>query len=316
MAATATKADIEAQLAQEAIDRPRGAYAALASALFSVAGAAYSASALGDQPASSMLGELSSVEKPGAIGALHSQRAELFDYYSSHKFALLFGALLLGLAALGAGFALRTLQSAVRARAERFPAYGRHLPLIGALVVFAGSLLSVIGTIAYTDSALGTVRTVDAISDVSRGFLTFGLIIVQFGGLVLAGAYIVTALHAMRCGLLPRAWGIIGIFAGVMVVLPVAALSQLIQPVWLLVLALIFLGRYPGGAPPAWAAGVALPWPSAAEEARAKREEREGKQPSAPKRAIAAPPSADDVEARAAAKPHPSSKKRKRKKRA
>jgi hypothetical protein len=37
-----------------------------------------------------------------------------------------------------------------------------------------------------------------------------------------------------------------------------------VQCFWLLLLAALFLGRWPNGQPPAWRTGNAEPWPSAA----------------------------------------------------
>ena len=38
---------------------------------------------------------------------------------------------------------------------------------------------------------------------------------------------------------------------------------------WFVYLAFLLLGRVPGGRPPAWAAGEAIPWPSPGEKAAA-----------------------------------------------
>ncbi len=69
----------------------------------------------------------------------------------------------------------------------------------------------------------------------------------------------------MRTGLLTRFWGSLGIALGV------AALLLLIQftLLWFLYFGLLVLGWVPGGRPPAWAAGEAIPWPTPGEKAAA-----------------------------------------------
>jgi len=75
-------------------------------------------------------------------------------------------------------------------------------------------------------------------------------------GLITAVVY--TCLHAMRTGLLTRFMGTLGMALGVSVVL-VALFPLLLYAV---ALGLVFLGRLPGGRPPGWAAGAAVPWPA------------------------------------------------------
>jgi hypothetical protein len=60
--------------------------------------------------------------------------------------------------------------------------------------------------------------------------------------------------------------------------LGIAALLGLIlfTLIWFIYFALLVLGRVPGGRPPAWAAGEAIPWPTPGEKAAA---ELEGTEP-------------------------------------
>ncbi len=82
-------------------------------------------------------------------------------------------------------------------------------------------------------------------------------------GFVVAMFY--TCLNAMRVGLLSRLWGSLGMGLG--------AISFIFFipfiPLWFVYLGLLLLGRVPGGRPPAWAAGEAVPWPTKGEEAAA-----------------------------------------------
>ena len=65
----------------------------------------------------------------------------------------------------------------------------------------------------------------------------------------------------MRVGLLTRMLGYLGIAAGALMVL--VSPLPIVQIFWLAALGFILLGRWPGGAPPAWRTGQAEPWPTA-----------------------------------------------------
>jgi hypothetical protein len=77
-------------------------------------------------------------------------------------------------------------------------------------------------------------------------------------------------LQALRTGLLTRFAGSMGIALGasMILILPIAVLAML---AWAGYVGLVFVGKVPGGRPPAWAAAEAIPWP------------RPGEQPSAPR---------------------------------
>jgi hypothetical protein len=97
------------------------------------------------------------------------------------------------------------------------------------------------------------------------------------GSIALAFAIIMISLNAMRAGLLSRFMGILGIFVGVLLVIPLGV--QILQLFWFGALGLLFLNKWPGGRGPAWQTGEAIPWPGAAEqrqEIERRRAEREG----------------------------------------
>jgi hypothetical protein len=83
------------------------------------------------------------------------------------------------------------------------------------------------------------------------------------GRLGLAIALIYVGLWAMRLGLLSRFWGSLGMALGVATLLGLV----LFLVIWFLYVGLLLIGRVPGGRPPAWAAGEAIPWPSPGEKA-------------------------------------------------
>lgn len=92
------------------------------------------------------------------------------------------------------------------------------------------------------------------------------------GGLGFVVALFYCCLWAMRTGLLTRFWGSLGMALGV------AALFGLLPFVllWFLYFGVLLLDRLPGGRPPAWAAGEAIPWPTPGEKAAAELEPEDG----------------------------------------
>jgi hypothetical protein len=96
------------------------------------------------------------------------------------------------------------------------------------------------------------------------------------GTLAIAFAYVIIALNAMRAGLLSRFMGVLGIGAGVLIVLPLLPQGlPIVQMFWLAALGFLILGRWPGGRGPAWDAGVAESWPTAADRQQPREPEPE-----------------------------------------
>jgi hypothetical protein len=84
-------------------------------------------------------------------------------------------------------------------------------------------------------------------------------------GLVIMMVYV--PLQAQRVGLLTRFFGSLGIaFGAALVLIPPALIGVM---VWIGYLGLVFVGRVPGGRPPAWDAGEAVPWPRPGEDSSA-----------------------------------------------
>jgi hypothetical protein len=100
----------------------------------------------------------------------------------------------------------------------------------------------------------------NAISDASARPIAEGLRI--GGGLGLAFSLAYGCLFAMRVGLLSRFWGSLGIALGVAAALGLFQFSL----IWFIYFGLLALGWLPGGRPPAWAAGEAIPWPTPGEK--------------------------------------------------
>jgi hypothetical protein len=115
------------------------------------------------------------------------------------------------------------------------------------------------------DDAASEARTDASLAPIATGLGLAGAL-----GFVVALFY--TCLWAMRTGLLTRFWGSLGMALGVATLL--GLLPFLL--IWLLYVAFMVLGKVPGGRPPAWAAGEAIPWPTPGEKAAAELEPEDG----------------------------------------
>jgi hypothetical protein len=144
----------------------------------------------------------------------------------------------------------------------------------------------------------------------------------RFAGQIgIAAAFVLTALHARRTGLLSSFMGILGIIVGALFVLPLLGPLPVVQFFWLVAVGMLILGRWPPGRGPAWETGEPDPWPTAAElraDAQAEADEsaatRRGEpEPLDDDESLEEEEAAEDDEPAAPA--HPRSKKRKRKRR-
>jgi hypothetical protein len=135
------------------------------------------------------------------------------------------------------------------------------------------------------------------------------------GSVSVAFMYVMVPLRARRAGLLSPFMAILGVIAGVLLVLQLVPLVPVIlQAFWLGAIGALFLGNWPGGRGPAWESGEPDPWPSPAE--------RRGMAPPAEQSDAAGEAPAGDAPAGNGAPPEtepvperPSSRKRKRKRR-
>lgn len=170
--------------------------------------------------------------------------------------------------------AMLTLFSAVRNRNEKVRPGLIGLCIAGPLF-FAGSLVAsyfaIDAAAAAFDPAeldagveLGTEEADDVAQDVylDQGVANVASGLRFAGQLGLTFIMVYTSLYAMRTGLLTRFWGTLGMALGVGVLLlgPPALLG------FFLAISLIVAGFWPNGRPPAWDAGVAMPWPKPGED--------------------------------------------------
>jgi hypothetical protein len=86
------------------------------------------------------------------------------------------------------------------------------------------------------------------------------------GSVSVAFMYVMVPLRARRAGLLSPFMAILGVIAGVLLVLQLVPLVPIVlQAFWLGAVGALFLGNWPGGRGPAWDSGEPDPWPTPAE---------------------------------------------------
>jgi hypothetical protein len=298
----------EQQLAWEARQRPRAAIAAILAAFLTLAGYLWAGLDLRDTPRAGFLESLANAVEPGPIGSQPSVKGPLFEFYDEHSTTIIGSAVVRSLALVALGWTVTFLAAATRARRPEFLRLVVYLPLVGAGLAAVSTVAGAIGTIAAISEFLDGPRTVDAARDVGGGSLLITAeILGQIGPLVLVAGMFLVALNAMRVGLLTRFLGFLGIIAAVLTILPLMPLP-VVQSFWLVGVGLLLLGAVRGGLPPAWRTGKAEPWPSNQELAAARRTAAAEKRDSAPE------PTAEPQPV-PAGRAHPSSKKRKRKRR-
>jgi hypothetical protein len=251
---------------------------------------------------------------------------------------LILGAVLFGLGSVAIYFAMAYLFRAVKARKPEFQQIALIMAAIGAVGFGVGRAVSEIarylGARDFVDAADHTNSA--AVDAQNAPLIIAAATLGAIASILLAVGWLLICLNAMRVGLLTRLMGIVGMFAGATIVIRDLDPFGAIRSFWLAALALLILGRMPKGRPPAWSVPEAVPWPSQQEireQREAMRRERgEPERPArrrgaatrgtddngAPKRDAKVPaprapqPRREDT---APGRPHPSSKKRKRKRR-
>jgi hypothetical protein len=206
-----------------------------------------------------------------AVGNGNGDAALLRDV-DQHRTAQMISSILqaIGVALLAAP--LYYLFRAAQARSETMR--GQLVGVVVAAPLFLAvlAILSGVSTLhAATDFiAKGVIGTGDHANNVASDTISEAPLRPLAAGFGLGGqlGFVIgmfyTALHAMRTGLLTRFWGSLGMALGA-----VSFIFFQFALLWFVYLALLLLGRVPGGRPPAWESGEAVPWPSPGEKAAA-----------------------------------------------
>jgi hypothetical protein len=173
------------------------------------------------------------------------------------------GAVVQAIAWLALGATLVFLVDSTKARTPQQFAWIKYVAIVGsALAAIAGIASAVVISIKANQFVTTGDQTYEqAHALTSSASLVAPQLAAQAASLLLAVSTVLIALQAMRVGLLPRFLGYLGMFAGVLIILPIVQLP-IVQAYFLGALAYLFSGRWPSGVPPAWQTGNAEPWPT------------------------------------------------------
>jgi len=301
--------EIRQQVESETERRGKLAVPAFAGGMLYLLSAIIIATTLKGAPTVGLLQGLAPALKGEAEPAVSPRAAEV-TFISHHAFALLTGSTFAAIAVGALTLILLLLLDATRFRRPNTFSAAHPLVLFGGIAVAVVSLgHQVVSAIETHNFAVGHDFSGNAVDQaLTKG--TANMIvdyISLLAGLGLAAGMIAVAVNAMRVGLLPRWMGILGIFTGLLIFLPIGGAElQVVPAFWMVMVGILFVGRWPNGQPPAWAAGEARPWPPRRAPARATAAQNgKGRPPAAAGDVAPAPAPAQPVGA--------SSRKRRRK---
>jgi hypothetical protein len=269
-----SQSEITEQVAYESARRARLGVPAFAGGIIYFISAIIVTATLNGAPTVGLIQGLTPALRGIAQPAVSPRAAEV-KYISSHASSLLAGSLLKSLSLLALTLVLLFLLQAVRFRRPQTWVAARPLVTIGG---FGLALVNILHQVASSIQAHNFATGHDHSNHAVEQALTHGAINISsqyldlLFALALTAGMIAVCINAIRTGLLTRWMGVVGIFAAVLVFLPLGgATLEIIPAFWMTAMGILYLERWPNGDPPAWPAGEARPWPSQA-ELRAQRE--------------------------------------------
>lgn len=305
-------AEIRQQTAREGERRNRLSVPAFAGGFLYLLSAIVITSTLNGLPTVGPLQGLAPALSGEAVPAV-GPRAEEVKFISRHAFPLIAGSVLAAVAVIALTLILLLLFDAAVFRRPSTWRPARTLTLYGGIAVALASIAhEVVYAIETHNFAVGHDLSNHAVDQaLTKG--TANQVVAYLSllaGLALVVGMIVVLLNALRTGLVPRWLGILGMFSGLLILLPnVGATLQLVPAFWMVMMGMLYAERWPGGDPPAWPAGEARPWPTRAQM----QAERAGKAPKGLPASAAAGAGGDAVPA--PAQPSVGSSRKRRRKR-
>ncbi len=268
--------EISEQLERESERRARMGVPAFAGGFLYFLSAIIVTATLSSAPTVGLLQGLTPALRGEANPAISPRAAEV-KYISHHSLALIAGSAVKSLALVVLTLLVLLLLDATRfRRPETWPA-ARPLALVGGIALAVVNLAhQVVGSIQAHNFAVGHDFSSLAVEQaLTKGAFNVGSQYLDLlAALALTAGIIVVSINAIRVGLLTRWMGVIGIFSGVLIFLPIGgATLEIVPAFWMAGMGVLFMGRWPGGDPPAWPSGEARPWPTQAER-RAEREDQ------------------------------------------
>jgi hypothetical protein len=261
----ANAAEVRGQVEVESRRRSRLAVPAFAGGFLYLLSAIIISTTLRGAPTVGLLQGL----QPTLEGQAHptvSPRANEVKFISHHAFALIAGGALAAIAVAILTLVLLLLADATLFRRPETWAPTRNLILFGgatvAVVTLAHQLVSAVETHKF---AVGHDHSNAAVEHALTTGTATAVVdyLALLAGLVLAVGMISLMVNALRVGLLVRWMAFVGMFTALLIVLPIGGAElQVVPAFWLVMMGILYAGRWPNGEPPAWAAGEARPWPS------------------------------------------------------
>ncbi|HXD55908.1 MAG TPA: hypothetical protein VN618_14225 [Solirubrobacteraceae bacterium] len=272
----ASKSEIRTQIESELHRRTRLSVPAFAGGFLYLLSAIVITSTLNGLPTVGPLQGLAPLIS-GVANPPVSPRTEEVKFISRHAFPLIAGSVL---AAVAIGALTLILLLLFDATAFRRPSIWRHarlLTLVGGISVGVASIAhEVVYAIETHDFATGHDFTRAAVDNALTKSAANQIVayLSLLAGLALVVGMIVILLNSLRVGLVPRWLGLLGMFSGLLILLPnIGATLQLIPAFFMVMTGILLSGKWMGGDPPAWEAGEARPWPSRAQVAAERRGE-------------------------------------------
>jgi hypothetical protein len=263
-----SKEEIRARVAQESERRTRLGTPAIAGGVLYLLGGITVTATLKSLPTVGVIQGLAPALRGEANPAVSPGTAEV-RFVNAHAFGLIAGNVVQAVAVLFILLVLLFLLGVVRFRRPETSSVARPLLLGGGAVMV---LVTIVHPLAQVVNAHNFVTGHDFTADAVNRALTQSAVLEAteylglLGGLTLAAGMIVVMLGASRTGVFPRWMMYLGIFAALLAFTPfglaLGSAQQLIPAFWMVAMGLLLMGRFPGGDPPAWAAGEARPWPS------------------------------------------------------
>jgi len=260
--------EITQQVAAETERRSRLAVPAFAGGILYLLSGIITASTLNGAPSVGLLQGLA----PALSGVANppvSPRAPEVKFFSHHATSLIAASVLAAVAIGALTLVLLLLVDAARFRRPQTWPAARPLILVGGIALAIISVVhQAVLAVETHNFAVGHDFTNHAVDNA----LTKGTanVITQYfdllAGLALAVAMIVVVVNAMRVGLVTRWMGVLGIFTGILIFLPIGgATLEVVPAFWLVAMGILYIGKWPNGQPPAWESGEARPWPTRAQ---------------------------------------------------
>jgi|SRR5271166_2537 len=269
-----TAAEIRTQVAEETERRTRLAVPAFAGGVLYLLGTIIVANTLKGAPTVGLVQGLGPALAGVANPAVSPRTAEV-KFISHNAFGLIAGSALSAAAVIALMLILLLLVDATRFRRPLSWPAGRKVVIIGGIALASVSVghqvLSAIQTHKFAVGHDHSNHAVDLALTKGTANVIFDYLDL-LAGLTFAAGMIVAMVNARRVGLLPRWMSVVGMITAVLIFLPIGGAElEVIPAFWMAMMGIMFVGKWPNGEPPAWAAGEARPWPSAAEIRAAKQ---------------------------------------------